>query len=77
MVEQHKDEYYIRDTMDGKINLSRQPFNEDPNEPLQIIAITGRHQVAFPKSVMTRREFGDWRGELEEQGFNIQLRFAS
>lgn len=76
MVEQHQDDYYIRDTSDGMINLSRVPFDDDPNEPSQIIAITGRPQVAFPKSVMTRKQFAEWRLSLEEQGYTVELRFA-
>lgn len=69
------DKYYIRDSEDGMVHLSRQPFENLDGEPTQLVVISGLKQIALAKTVMSRREFAEWRNEVKEQGLDLELKF--
>lgn len=76
MDNERTDAFYIGDTSDGKVFLSRTPQSEDPNEPVQQLVITGDEAVTPPKMLMTRTEFKEWRYQLEDDGYAVELRFT-
>jgi len=69
--------FFIGDTEDGQVLLTRSSAAELLDGPRQMLLITGKDHVAPPKMLMTRREFRLWREELEDDGCKVELRFAS
>ena len=69
--------FFIGDTEDGQILLTRNSAAELVTGPRQFLLITGKDHVVPPKMLMTRREFRLWREELEDDGCKVELRFAS
>ena len=69
--------FFIGDTEDGQVLLTRSSAAELVDGPRQLLLITGKDHVVPPKMLMSRREFRIWRDELKEKGCTVDLRFAS
>ena len=69
--------FFIGDTEDGQVLLTRSSAAELVTGPRQLLHITGKDHVVPPKMLMTRRKFRLWREELEDDGCKVELRFAS
>ncbi|MBL8824595.1 MAG: hypothetical protein JNJ77_18560 [Planctomycetia bacterium] len=71
------DTFYIADTDEGNVALSRTPQQTVSSDPLQLLVIEGKENITPPKMLMTRSEFKQWRYQLEDEGCYVELRFAS
>lgn len=71
------DTFYISDTEDGHVALSRTPIESSSQEPAQLLLIAGKENVVPPKMLLTRAEFKDWRYQLEDEGCVVELQFAN
>lgn len=69
--------FFIGDTDDGQVLLTRSSAAELVTGPRQLLLITGKDHVVPPKMLMSRREFWTWRDELKQEGCTVDLRFAS
>lgn len=74
---EHSETFYIGDTHDGKVFVSTSPAEDLVEGPLQTLHISGKSSVVPPNMVMTRQEFRVWREELQDEGYIVELRFAS
>jgi hypothetical protein len=77
MDNERAESFYIGDTQDGKVFLSRTPMIDGQNEPLQELVIVGKEPISPPKMLMTRTEFKEWRYQLEDDGYSVELRFTT
>ncbi len=69
--------FFISDTENGQVLLTRNSTTGLLSGPQQLLLITGRDHVEPPKMLMSRREFSTWRHELKQTGCTVDLRFAS
>ena len=69
--------FFIGDTEDGQVLLTRSSTTGLVSGPQQLLLITGRDHVEPPKMLMSRWEFSIWRAELKQAGCSVDLRFAS
>lgn len=69
--------FFIGDTEDGQVLLTRSSAADLVAGPRQLLLITGKDHVVPPKMLMSRKEFWTWRDELKKKGCSVDLRFAS
>ena len=69
--------FFIGDTEDGQVLLTRSSATDIVAGPRQLLLITRKDHVVPPKRLMTRREFWAWRDELKQEGCAVELQFDS
>ncbi|MBL8823608.1 MAG: hypothetical protein JNJ77_13545 [Planctomycetia bacterium] len=69
--------YFIGDTNEGKVFLSRTTPDVPESEPRQLLLIFGKDHVTPPSMLMTRMDFRKWREKLQDEGCRVELKFAS
>jgi hypothetical protein len=77
MIREPNESFFIGDTDDGQVLLTRSSAAELVAGPRQLLLISGKDHVIPPKMLMSRREFRVWREELQDEGCKVELRFAS
>ncbi|HQR05497.1 MAG TPA: hypothetical protein PLN21_01680 [Gemmatales bacterium] len=77
MFSEANESFFIGDTEDGQVLLTRSSAAELVAGPRQLLLITGKDHVVPPKMLMSRKEFWTWRDELKKKGCSVDLRFAS
>ena len=77
MFSEPNESFFIGDTEDGQVLLTRSSAAELVVGPRQLLLITGKDHVVPPKMLLSRREFRAWREELQNEGCKMELRFAS
>jgi hypothetical protein len=77
MISEPNASFFIGDTEDRQVLLTRSSTTGLVSGPQQLLLITGREHVEPPKMLMSRREFSTWRAELKQTGCSVDLRFAA
>lgn len=77
MLSEPNESFFIGDTNEGKVFLSRTSPDVTEGEPRQLLLIFGKDHVRPPNMVMTRSDFRKWRDKLQDEGCRVELKFAS
>ena len=75
MAEKLELKYFVWDTNDNRVAVEEALPTDCSAWPLQVLRITGHGPAPRFLSPMTAQEFAAWRTELEQAGFEVDLRF--